>query len=98
MAPGKFLASLLVIVMFSAGGFGLMSWLQSAPAPVTVASSAASPVVINRLSGCQGFNQSIDEEIARQNRIGHTHNSVRLATLKRDCAVDDQEHYRAAPR
>ena len=34
--------------------------------------------------GCDGFNQSIDEEIARQNRIGHTHNSARLATLKRE--------------
>ncbi|UPY36241.1 hypothetical protein [Sediminicoccus sp. KRV36] len=98
MAPGKFLASLLIIVVFSAGGFGLMHWLQSAPAPVAVATSVASPVVVNRQSGCLGFNQSIDEEIARQNRIGHTHNSVRLATLKRDCTVDDQEYYRTAPR
>ncbi len=98
MAPGKFLASLLVIVIFSAGGFGLMHWLQSAPAPVTVVSNTTTPVVINRLSGCQGFNQSIDEEIARQNRIGHPHNSARLAALKRDCAADDQEHYRTAPR
>ncbi len=98
MAPGRFLASLMVIVIFSAGGFGLMHWLQSAPPPVTVASNLASPVVINRLSGCQGFNQSIDEEIARQNRIGHGHNAVRLASLKRDCTEDDQEHYRTAPR
>ncbi|MBX9751672.1 MAG: hypothetical protein K5Q68_18935 [Roseococcus sp.] len=98
MAPGKFLVSLFTIVIFSAGGFGLMHWLQAAPAPVTVASNVTAPVVVNRLSGCQGFNQSIDEEIARQNRIGHTHNSARLATLKRDCAVDDQEHYRTAPR
>ncbi|MEI6160220.1 MAG: hypothetical protein WCP77_10325 [Roseococcus sp.] len=98
MAPRRFLASLVIIVIFSAGGFGLMQWLQAAPTPVTVAASAASPVVINRLSGCQGFNQSIDEEIARQNRIGHTHNSARLATLKRDCAGEDQEHYRTAPR
>jgi hypothetical protein len=97
MAPGKFLSSLLVIVICSAGGFGLMHWLQGAPAPVTVATSAAAPV-INRLSGCQGFNQSIDEEIARQNRIGHPHNSARLATLKRDCAGEDQEHYRVMPR
>jgi hypothetical protein len=98
MAPGKFLASLFTIVIFSAGGFGLMHWLQAAPAAVTVASSTAAPVVVNRLSGCQGFNQSIDEEIARQNRIGHGHNSVRLASLKRDCTVDDQEYYRTAPR
>jgi hypothetical protein len=98
MAPGKFLSSLLVIVICSAGGFGLMHWLQAAPAPVTVAVSGTAPVVINRLSGCLGFNQSIDEEIARQNRIGHSHNSARLATLKRDCEVDDQEHYRVMPR
>ena len=65
---------------------------------VAVASNLATPVVINRLSGCQGFNQSIDEEIARQNRIGHGHNAVRLASLKRDCTEDDQEHYRTAPR
>jgi hypothetical protein len=97
MAPGKFLASLLTIVVFSVGGFGLMHWLQSAPTPV-MAASTPSPVVVNRLSGCQGFNQSIDEEIARQNRIGHGHNAVRLASLKRDCAVDDQEYYRTAPR
>lgn len=98
MAPGKFLASLLIIVIFSAGGFGLMQWIQSAPAPVTVATNVAGPVVVNRLSGCQGFNQSIDEAIALQNRIGHPHNSARLVTLKRDCTVDDQEHYRLAPR
>jgi hypothetical protein len=98
MAPGRFLASLMVIVIFSAGGFGLMHWLQAAPTPVTVVSNVATPVVINRLSGCQGFNQSIDEEIARQNRIGHGHNAVRLASLKRDCTEDDQEHYRTAPR
>jgi hypothetical protein len=98
MAPGRFLSSLLVIVICSAGGFGLMQWLQAAPAPVTVATSGTTPVVVNRLSGCLGFNQSIDEEIARQNRIGHSHNSARLATLKRDCAVDDQEHYRVLPR
>ncbi len=97
MAPGKFLSSLLVIVICAAGGFGLMHWMQGAPAPVTVATSATGPVV-NRLSGCLGFNQSIDEEIARQNRIGHGHNSTRLATLKRDCATDDQEHYRTLPR
>lgn len=98
MAPQKFLASLLTIVVFAGAGFGLMQWLQAAPAPMTVAAGTASPVVVNRLSGCQGFNQSLDEEIARQNRIGHGHNSVRLATLKRDCAVDDQEYYRTAPR
>lgn len=98
MAPGKFLASLLVIVIFSIGGFGLMHWLQSAPAPMAVTASVASPVVVNRLTGCQGFNQSLDEAIALQNRIGHTHNSARLAALKRDCTVDDQEHYRVSPR
>ncbi|MBS7788896.1 hypothetical protein KTR66_02750 [Roseococcus sp. SDR] len=98
MAPGKFLSSLLVIVVCSAGGFGLMHWMQGAPTPVTVATSTASPMVINRLSGCQGFNQSIDEEIARQNRIGHNHNSTRLAALKRDCSGEDQEHYRVLPR
>lgn len=98
MAPGKFLASLLVIVIFSAGGFGLMHWLQAAPAAVNVVGSAPGAVVVNRLSGCQGFNQSIDEEIARQTRIGHGHNAVRLASLKRDCSVDDQEFYRTLPR
>lgn len=100
MAPGKFLSSLLVIVICSAGGFGLMHWLQGAPPPVTVATTNTTTPgpVINRLSGCQGFNQSIDEEIARQNRIGHSHNSVRLAALKRDCTGEDQEHYRVMPR
>lgn len=98
MAPGKFLSSLLIIVLCSAGGFGLMHWLEAAPPPVTVAASVPGPVVINRLSGCLGFNQSIDEAIALQNRIGHPHNSARLATLKRDCTLDDQEHYRVAPR
>ena len=98
MAPGKFLASLFIIVIFAIGGFGFMHWLQSAPAPVAVTASVAGPVVVNRLSGCLGFNQSLDEAIALQNRIGHPHNSTRLATLKRDCTVDDQEHYRVAPR
>lgn len=99
MAPGKFLVSLFIIVIFSIGGFGLMHWLQSAPAPSTVTASVTpAPIVVNRLTGCQGFNQSLDEAIALQNRIGHPHNSARLAALKRDCTVDDQEHYRTAPR
>lgn len=99
MAPGRFLVSLFIIVIFSVGGFALMHWLQSSPSPVLVGSTTPSgPVVINRLEGCDGFNQSIDEEIARQNRIGHTHNSARLATLKRDCRGEQQEHYRTAPR
>ena len=98
MKPVKFLAILCVVVLFSAGGFGLMHWVQSAPAAVRVAQSQPTTPVINRLSGCQGFNQSIDEAIALQDRIGHSHNSVRLAALKRDCTVDDQEHYRTSPR
>ena len=98
MAPGRFLVSLLIIVIFAAGGFGLMHWLQSSSG-VTVATTAQSrPPVVNRQEGCLGFNQSIDEEIARQNRIGHPHNSARLATLKRDCQGEQQEHYRVAPR
>jgi len=98
MAPRRFLASLLIIVIFSAGGFGLMQWLQSAPTAVAVNTAATGPMVINRLEGCDGFNQSIDEAIALQNRIGHPHNSVRLATLKRDCRGEQQEHYRVVPR
>jgi hypothetical protein len=98
MAPGKFLASLLVIVIFSLGGFGLMHWLQSAPAPMAVTTTGASRVVVDLLSGCQSFNQSIDEEIARQDGIGQTHISVRLAALKRDCVADARDYSRAAPR
>lgn len=98
MTPGRFLSSLLVITICSAGGFGLMRWMQAAPTTLAAASGSAAPMVVNRLSGCQGFNQSIDEEIMRQNRIGHIHNSARLATLKRDCTVDDQEHYRVLQR
>lgn len=96
MAPRKFLVNLLIIVAFSAAGFGLMQWLQGAP--VTVAATTPGPLVVNRLTGCRGFNQSLDEAIALQNRIGHEHNSVRLAALKRDCTVEDQEFYRVAPR
>lgn len=98
MAPKKFLAGLLIIVVFSIGGFAVMQWLQSPPPPAAVTASVATPgPVINRLTGCLGFNQSLDEAIALQNRIGHPHNSVRLAALKRDCTVDDQEHYRSVP-
>jgi len=98
MASKLFLASFFIIVIFSVGGFGLMQWLQSAPTPGMTTTASVSPVVINRLEGCDGFNQSLDEAIALQNRIGHTHNSVRLATLKRDCRGEQQEHYRVAPR
>lgn len=98
MAPKLFFASLFIIVVFSVSGFGLMQWLQSAPAPVATMTASVGPVVINRLEGCEGFNQSLDEAIALQNRIGHTHNSVRLATLKRDCRGEQQEYYRVAPR
>jgi len=98
MAPRLFLASLFIIVIFSVSGFGLMQWLQSAPTAGTTTTASAGPVVINRLEGCEGFNQSLDEAIALQNRIGHPHNSVRLATLKRDCRGEQQEHYRVAPR
>jgi hypothetical protein len=100
MAPGRFLLSLFIVVVFALGGFGFMQWLQSAPTPIAVASAPTIPgtVVINRLEGCDGFNQSIDEAIALQNRIGHPHNSARLAGLKRDCRNDPQEHYRVVPR
>lgn len=98
MKPVKFLAILCMVVLFSAGGFGLMHWVQSGPAVARVAQNQPAPIVVNRLSGCQGFNQSIDEAIALQDRIGHSHNSVRLAALKRDCAADDQEHYRTSTR
>lgn len=98
MAPGRFLASLLAIVIFSAGGFSLMQWLESAPAPVTIVTSAISPVVISRQSGCIGFNQSIDAEIDWQNRVGHPPNSARLASLRRDCVMDVPEHYQAVQR
>ena len=47
MAPGRFLTSLLIIVVFSAGGFTLMQWLQSAPAATSSATAAAAtPVVV----------------------------------------------------
>lgn len=98
MAPKLFLVSLLVIVIFSVGGFSLMHWFRSAPTAGTAMTASTSPVVINRLQGCEGFNQSLDEAIALQNRIGHTHNSARLATLKRDCRGEQQEQYRTAPR
>ena len=100
MAPGRFLLSLSIVVIFAAGGFGIMQWLQSAPTPIAAAPPPAIPgaVVVNRLEGCEGFNQSIDEAIALQNRIGHPHNSARLAGLKRDCRNDPQEHYRVLPR
>lgn len=100
MAPGRFLASLVIIVVFAGVGFGVMHWLQSAPTSnsMTIATATTGPVVINRLEGCEGFNQALDEAIALQNRIGHPHNSARLATLKRDCRGEQQEHYRVAPR
>ncbi len=98
MAPRRFLVSLLIIVVFAVSGFALMQWFQSRSSSVSTTTASTSPVVINRLEGCEGFNQSLDEAIALQNRIGHTHNSVRLATLKRDCRGEQQEHYRVAPR
>jgi len=98
MAPGRFLVTLLIIVVFVVGGFALMQWFQSGPTLVATTAGSTRPVVINRLEGCEGFNQSLDEAIALQNRIGHPHNSVRLAALKRDCRGEQQEHYRVAPR
>jgi len=98
MAPRRFLVSLFIIVLFSITGFALMQWFQPAPTLVGATSASTGRVVINRLEGCEGFNQSIDEAIALQNRIGHPHNSARLAPLKRDCQGEQQEHYRVAPR
>lgn len=90
----------MIVVIFAGGGFAIMNWWQK---PRVAAgngsySTSSAPQVINRLEGCEGFNQSIDEAITLQNRIGHPHNSERLATLRRDCRGEQQEHYRAVTR
>jgi hypothetical protein len=101
MAPGRIVGTLVVFVVFAVGGFALVNWWQKPRDPAQGNSyyqSSTDPRVINRLEGCEGFNASIDEAIALQNRIGHPHNSERLRPLKRDCAGEQQEHYRAVAR
>ncbi|WP_424814135.1 hypothetical protein [Roseococcus sp. YIM B11640] len=102
MSLGRLLGMIVLVVIFAAGGFAVVNWWQK-PRVATGSGSqevaaGSSGVVINRLEGCEGFNQSLDEAIALQNRIGHTHNSERLRGLKRDCRGERQEEYRAAPR
>lgn len=96
MAPGRFLANLLVIVIFSAGGFGLMHWLES-PRPHMLASMAA-PVNINPLSGCISAIEARHEENGWSNRLGAPHNPARLAVLTRDCSADQQGQSHMVPR
>lgn len=101
MAPGRIIGILVVFVVFAAGGFAVVNWWQKPRGPAQGNSyyqSSNDPRVINRLEGCEGFNASIDEAIALQDRIGHPHNSERLRPLKRDCAGEQQEHYRAVTR
>lgn len=101
MALGRLAGTLAVFAIFAAGGFALVNWWQKPRGPAegnTYYQSAADPRVINRLEGCEGFNQSIDEAIALQTRIGHAYNAERLRPLKRDCRNDPQEHYRVITR
>ncbi|WP_421995163.1 hypothetical protein [Roseococcus sp.] len=103
MASGRIIGTAVVAVAFVVGGFALMNWWQKPRTPVagqtnSYYQSANEPRVINRLEGCEGFNASIDEAIALQNRIGHPHNADRLRPLKRDCSGEQQEHYRAVTR
>ncbi|MBS7809722.1 hypothetical protein [Roseococcus pinisoli] len=95
------MVTLVLFVIFATGIFAAASWWQRTQvqhAGNTYYQSASEPRVINRLEGCEGFNQSIDEAIALQNRIGHPHNSERLRPLKRDCTGEQQEHYRVINR
>lgn len=101
MALGRLVGMLAIVVVFAVGGFAVVNWWQKPRGPAQGNSyyqSSNDPRVINRLEGCEGFNQSIDEAIALQTRIGHPQNAERLRPLKRDCANDPQEHYRVAPR
>ncbi len=101
MAPGRFLGTLLLVVIGALGVFATANWWQRPIGPTagnTYQAGYSEPRVINRLEGCEGFNQSIDEAIELQNRIGHPHNSERLRPLKRDCSGEQQEHYRVISR
>ena len=101
MAFGRIFGLMALCLIFAVGGFAIVNWWQMPRGPAQGNSyyqAASNPRVINRLEGCEGFNQSIDEAIALQDRIGHPHNSDRLRPLKRDCSGEPQEHYRAVTR